>query len=94
MLRIKLFIEVENSMVTLNGEQKMKIRFQFQKHLNTIRDKKGNNNEHINFRKCTKFLKTNKDILITNADKGNITVLVNENDYEQKINSLLQDNDT
>lgn len=41
-----------------------------------------------------KFLKDNPDLLITRADKGNITVITTKIDYVNKINDLLQDKNT
>jgi hypothetical protein len=35
-------------------------------------------------------LKQNKDIRIIQADKGNCTVMLNEADYQNKLNTLLQ----
>ena len=38
-----------------------------------------------------KFLHENKDIFVTKADKGNITVLINRSDYITKMETLLND---
>ncbi|XP_058982824.1 uncharacterized protein LOC131804256 isoform X2 [Musca domestica] len=38
-----------------------------------------------------KFLNQNKDIIILNADKGNVTVAMNKNDYKERMSNLLSD---
>ncbi|XP_067628785.1 uncharacterized protein [Eurosta solidaginis] len=37
------------------------------------------------------FLKNNKDLLVLNADKGNVTVLMDKSDYEKKLQLLVND---
>jgi len=45
--------------------------------------------------KTTKIcLKKQPDILVTKADKGNVTVLLNRADYNFKMEQLLSDNNT
>lgn len=46
----------------------------------------------INYTK--KFLKDHPDILVSKADKGNTTVLINKTDYIDKISDMLEDNTT
>ena len=41
-----------------------------------------------------KQLKSNKELVVTKADKGNKVVIMNVNDYKTKLNILLSDNDT
>lgn len=43
------------------------------------------------FKQTRKFLKQNPDIVVTNSDKGNVTVLMNKLDYNSKVMELLQD---
>ncbi|KMQ82275.1 hypothetical protein RF55_23574, partial [Lasius niger] len=43
---------------------------------------------------CKKFLKTNDDILVTKADKGQVTVVMNRAEYMEKMNVLLNDQST
>ncbi|XP_071653737.1 uncharacterized protein, partial [Temnothorax longispinosus] len=43
---------------------------------------------------CNKFLRDNADLLVTNADKGQTTVIMNRNDYNLQMNSLLNDSST
>lgn len=42
-------------------------------------------------RTTSQFLKDNQEILVVNADKGNVTVLINKEDYVNKMQSLLND---
>ena len=41
--------------------------------------------------KTKHFLKTNKQLLVTHADKGNITVVVNRDSYDGQLLELLND---
>lgn len=49
---------------------------------------------HMQIEKTKQYLKENPDILVLNADKGNVTVLMNKNDYIHKMETLLNDNGT
>lgn len=40
------------------------------------------------------FLKNNKEIIITSADKGKSTVAITKTEYENKMNNMLQDEET
>ena len=40
------------------------------------------------------FLKNNKELLVTKADKGNITVILNKQNYLDKMQNLLDDSST
>ena len=45
--------------------------------------------------KVTKlFLQKNSELFITKADKGNVTVILNRSDYNEKMFKLLNDNYT
>ena len=44
--------------------------------------------------KAIKTLQNNKNLVITEADKGNCTVVMNAADYDRKIEELLQDEGT
>jgi len=58
----------------------------------------SNNNEEkfitAVFEKTEKFIKKQKDIMIVNADKGNITVVMYRKDYKEKMEKLLEDKAT
>ncbi|XP_045473559.1 uncharacterized protein LOC123679985 isoform X3 [Harmonia axyridis] len=47
--------------------------------------------EHYLLTNARRFVKTHDDLVITPADKGNITVILSTEQYEQKMNQLLQD---
>ena len=48
-------------------------------------------NKLADMSKTTKsFLRNNHDIMITRADKGNVTVVVRKEDYRQKMLTLLR----
>ena len=74
-------IEIRYSLLTAfnNFIQKDKIT-----HINKI-DK----TIEINLNKTKKIIKSNPDILITKADKGNVTVIMNKIDYLNKVESAL-----
>jgi len=46
------------------------------------------------YNNTNKFLKNNKNIMFTRADKGNTTVAMNIDNYKEKMNLLLSDSDT
>ena len=45
----------------------------------------------IDLEKTKQFIKTNSDILITRADKGNCTVIINKASYFEKLENLFND---
>lgn len=53
-----------------------------------------NNSNGIIWTKCRKFLKENPSILILRADKGAVTVAMNNDDYYSKASNLLNDVNT
>lgn len=57
-------------------------------------------NKHINytdrfiideFKKCQTFLRDHTDVFVTKADKGQITVIMDKNDYVNRMNKLLDE---
>ena len=44
--------------------------------------------------RTSKFLKENPNLIVTKADKGKVTVLLNKEDYDEKSRTLLEDNRT
>ena len=46
------------------------------------------------FMTALKQLKSNNELIVTKADKGNNVVIMNVNDYKTKLNILLSENDT
>lgn len=64
-------------------------------HLNSLNNHNISHNPFHKIQKKTKiFLKKNPDILITRADKGNVIVALNKDDYQNKTNALLSDERT
>jgi len=45
-------------------------------------------------RTCKIFIKNNPDVIFTKADKGNIMVALNKDDYISKITNMLEDSNT
>ena len=71
--------------------------------LNDILNSNRNNNKHINskdkeilhkFEKTKTFLKMNRKIMFTMADKGNTTVAIDRLQYIEKMNNLFSDKST
>ena len=60
---------------------------------NYIQNPKIHNDKFYNYllKKTNTFLKNNPDLLITNSDKGNKTVILNKQDYINKSLQLLDD---
>jgi len=46
------------------------------------------------FYKCRKFLRDNEELLVTRADKGQVTVIMNKQTYINKMNKTLDDDST
>jgi len=46
------------------------------------------------FNKCRKFLKNNKDVLVTTADKGQVTVIMDYSDYIIQMSDIFKDDST
>lgn len=64
-------------------------------HYNYIKNKQSNNYPSKNVLKNTsKYLKEHSDIIITKADKGNVTVAINKSEYLKKTYDLLSDSNT
>ena len=55
---------------------------------------KTNNNLTNDERQALKRLKTDKDIVILPADKGQVTVVMDRTDYHNKMNELVNDKQT
>lgn len=61
--------------------------------LNKLKTTNYQNSKNLNqiVSQTKKFIRNNNDILITRADKGNTTVILNKSDYIEKTNTLLED---
>lgn len=60
-------------------------------HLNKMRDSYRDKFINTTVAHSKTFLKQNKNILILNADKGNVTVAMYKDDYQQRMNEILGD---
>jgi len=49
---------------------------------------------HKQYTKCKNFLKNNDDLLVTKADKGQVTVILDKNDYVNQMTNILKDGNT
>jgi len=49
---------------------------------------------HKEYSKCKNFLKNNDDLLVTKADKGQVTVILDKNDYVNQMMNILKDGNT
>lgn len=62
------------------------------KNFNIKEDKKKENNNILKLVKKTQnFFKKHPEVIITRSDKGNKTVLINKQDYEEKLLTLIED---
>jgi len=91
--------DVENNIRHLNQELKSKIRLLTASSLERFVSKKPPLNiserELADGVNCTrKFITDHPSILFTKADKGNVTVALDKNDYLLKIGQMLNDTDT
>lgn len=48
-------------------------------------------NEFVQIRKCKKFLRENDDIFVTKADKDQVIIIMDKNNYVMNMNKLLND---
>ncbi|XP_026826295.1 uncharacterized protein LOC113562139 [Ooceraea biroi] len=46
------------------------------------------------FKKCKKYLRDNKDLMVRRVDKGQVTVIMEKSNYFKKMTDLLNDNTT
>lgn len=70
----------------INSEEKSTIRSQI---VSSLKHSKKLNNLTYHEKQAIKRLKNDNNITIAKADKGNITVVLNKSDYEQKIKEHL-----
>ena len=61
------------------------------KHLNKFDKTKPKNNITRNDIRALTHLKQDKDFIITKADKGNIIVIMDYSEYEQKMKAIISD---
>ncbi|XP_071448005.1 uncharacterized protein [Hetaerina americana] len=85
----ELVTEVEYAVRKLPKEEAEELRGEVSRILLNAKTPKPNVTREE--RKALRDLRTNDDIIITPADKGNAMVLMKKDDYNRKINSLLND---
>ncbi|XP_046387902.1 uncharacterized protein LOC124157319 [Ischnura elegans] len=85
----ELVTEVEYAVRKLPKEEADELRGEVSRIL--LNSKTPVNNVNREEKKALRELRTNDDIIITPADKGNATVVMNKEDYISKINDLLND---
>ncbi|XP_044753737.1 uncharacterized protein LOC123313092 [Coccinella septempunctata] len=97
----QIIANIEANITKLNQENQNEIRIKLNNTLIEHHDKVKN--EKLNFKerkditafnKTKKFLRDNPQIVVTRADKGNSTVVMNKSTYETKIRELLSDTTT
>ena len=79
---------IESSTVKLAPEKLAEFKAQIKKAIE--KHKIHNRNLSLEEIEALKKLKENKNIIISKADKGNVTVIQNKNDYEQKMSNLVK----
>lgn len=96
---IHLIAEVEQAIQTIPEESQREIsRNKFSrtilKHSNTMTNNSKETFILNTYYKTQKLLKDNNNIIVTNADKGNKTVVMYKDDYQRKMKDLLNDKNT
>lgn len=88
-----LLADIENLIYMYPNNQKNIIRAKVTNVITNYKFQPAHNNylRHL-FLKTKKFFKNHEDILITKADKGNITVIIKKEDYLKKSLDILSDN--
>ncbi|XP_058977227.1 uncharacterized protein LOC131801989 [Musca domestica] len=92
----KLIADGEDVIQTWNDkEQQEMMRTKFttmiDTHMNKMKESERDKFINSTVGRTKTFLKQNKNILILNADKGNVTVAMDINDYKQRMNSIISD---
>jgi len=85
-----------------NPQMINKINFNISVILHKYKNSKENNNELNYFhrklqndiKKANRFLKNNPEIILTKADKGNISIIMNKSEYDRKMFEMLEDKNT
>lgn len=94
-----IIASVETCIDKLDKDTKNKVRSEIVNNIIEHKHKmnhinRQNNNLFRQIKQTKTFLKENEHILITRADKGNVTVVINKAEYENKMYEQLQDTTT
>ena len=89
----KVLADLENIILHFNDNNKKNIiRAKFTNMFtNTLRKPIQSGYLHFLFKKTKEFFKDRGDLIVTRADKGNVTVILNKETYLEKSNIILQD---
>ncbi|KAJ8977218.1 hypothetical protein NQ317_002470 [Molorchus minor] len=91
---IKQFLaDVENLISSFNDEKQNIFRAQITNILTNFIHKPSKRNSYLNylFIKTNKFLHEHPELIVTKSDKGNVTVLLTKDTYDQKSLDILND---
>lgn len=88
-----IIASVESCLVKIDEEKKHEIRKCV---CRTIHKEKNKNNKQLwflekNLKRTKTFINQHQNIFITSADKSKRTVIINKNDYKQKMETILND---
>ncbi|UYV72303.1 hypothetical protein LAZ67_9002548 [Cordylochernes scorpioides] len=86
----KTLAAVETSLQHLNETEKINLRNKIIPLINKSKNNLSKNLSHVD-KNILKSLRTDSSIVITTADKGSATVILNKQDYTQKMENLLED---
>ncbi|XP_046737556.1 uncharacterized protein LOC124406248 [Diprion similis] len=93
----EIIASIETAILGKNTMVKDKIRSNVACLINNKMASKNNKKDDLEikeFKKANEYLKQHNDLIVTKADKGNVTVIMNQNDYTDKSNNVLYDKDT
>ncbi|KXJ11975.1 hypothetical protein AC249_AIPGENE14176 [Exaiptasia diaphana] len=88
----QFIVETESSISSLSSDAKAEIRSKVCSILSSSKPPKSNLSS--NGMKAIKTLRSEKDIIILKADKGNSTVVMDRKEYDHKIETMLSDKTT
>jgi len=97
-ITLDLIKNIENSIEKLNKTSKIEARnkiIAIIENMNNIHNLNKTDRTLLNWFSLTKkFVKDNNNLIITRADKGNTTVVIDKIDYKQKMLTMLSDTNT
>jgi len=96
---IDLIKSVESNTLKFDVDTQSSIRNRAISILNSfslLTPEKNSTNQRVRelFRTCKMFIKNNSNIIVTRADKGNTTVMLDRSEYIRSIKEMLQDTNT
>jgi len=96
---IQLIKNIENNLIKFHEDVQFEVRNRVLPFLHNIKHKaRHKDTKDIQIlellQKTKKFVKNNPNVIFTRADKGNVTVALDKNDYYIKIEEILKDTET